>query len=187
MREAVRTAIGPNARLPTQRTLDEQLFVCWPAAYAAFARAGTRLDPRSRLRRALLRRSALSGWGAWMRGDFDLMFVRFVRDLEYEPPREWQAAGMRSVYRGRAGLREWAVDMRDAWEWVENRPLEIIDAGEVLVFRNHVRLRARGSGIEFDSTFGFVLWIERGLIVRESDFSDWDEALRVAGIAPAES
>ena len=38
------------------------------------------------------------------------------------------------------------------------------------------------SGIELDSRLGQVTWIERGLIVRERDFSDWDEALRVAGI-----
>jgi hypothetical protein len=45
--------------------------------------------------------------------------------------------------------------------------------------------RARGSGIEFDSRFGFVLWVEHGLIVCERDFSDLDEALRVAGIPVA--
>jgi hypothetical protein len=62
-------------------------------------------------------------------------------------------------------------------------PLEVVDAGDVLVFRNHLRLRARGSGVEFDSHVGFVFRIERGLIVRERDFSDWDEALRVAGVS----
>jgi ketosteroid isomerase-like protein len=113
------------------------------------------------------------------------MFVRFAPHLQYEPPREWLAAGMRTVYRGHEGLREWAADMREAWEWVDNQPLEVIDAGDVLVFRNQVRLRARGSGIEFDSSFGFVLWIEQGLIVRECDFSDWEEALGVAGIPVA--
>jgi hypothetical protein len=184
--ELVRTAIGP-ARLPTKRTLDEQIFVRWPGVYAAFSRAVQRLPRRSRLRRALLRRTALSGWGAFVRGDFDLVFVRFAPNFEYNPPREWQAAGMRSVYRGQAGLREWAADMRDAWEWIENQPLEVLDAGDVLVFRNQVRLRALGSGIEFDSIYAFVMWVERGLIVCESDFSGWDEALSTAGISAAHS
>jgi ketosteroid isomerase-like protein len=183
--EVVRTPIGPRARLPTRRTLDERIFVRWPGLYAALSRAVQRLPRRSRVRRALLRRSALSGWGAFVRGDFDLMLVRFAPDLQYDPPREWLAAGMRSAYRGHAGLHEWVVDMREAWEWIDNQPLEVVDSGDVLVFRNHVKLRARGSGIEFDSSFGFVIWIERGLIVRESDFSDWDEALRTAGIATA--
>ena len=41
---------------------------------------------------------------------------------------------MRSAYQGHAGLREWVADMREAWEWVENQPLEIVDADDVLVF-----------------------------------------------------
>src|SRR5437016_6345645 len=81
--------------------------------------------------------------------------------LHYEPPREWLAAGMRSVYRGHAGFREWTVDMREARQWIDNTPLEVVDAGDVLVFLNQVRLRARGSGVEFDSRFRFLIWIER--------------------------
>ena len=142
--EVVRTPIGPDARLPTQRTLDERFYVRWPGAYTAASRTLSRLPPRSRLRCALLRRSALSGWGAWVSRDFELMLLRFAPDLQYEPPREWQAAGMRSVYRGHTGLREWTVDMREAWEWIENKPLELLDAGEVLVFRN--RNPAAGPG-----------------------------------------
>jgi ketosteroid isomerase-like protein len=182
MAEVVRTPIGPDARLPTRRTLDERLMVRWPGVYAALTRALQGLPPRSRLRRALLRRSALSAWGAWVRGDLDLVLVRFAPDCRYDPPREWRAAGMRDAYQGHAGLREWTADMRDAWEWIDNTPLEVIDAGDVLVFINKVRMRARGSGIEFDTRFGFVIRIERGLIVREQDFSDLDEALRAAGI-----
>ena len=89
---------------------------------------------------------------------------------------------MRRAYRGHAGLREWSADMREAWEWLENRPVEVIDAGNALVFVNHVGLRARCSGVEFNSPFGFVISIERGLVVREQDFSDLDEALRAADI-----
>jgi ketosteroid isomerase-like protein len=184
MTDAVRTRIAAGARMPERRTLDERLMVRWPGAYAALSRATLALPPRSRLRRSLLRRNALSAWGAWLRGDLDLVLVRFAHDFEYQPPREWQAAGMRSVYRGHAGLREWTADMREAWEWIENRPVEVIDAGNALVFVNHVQLRARSSGVEFNSPFGFVISIERGLVVREQDFSDLDEALRVADVQP---
>lgn len=62
---------------------------------------------------------------------------------------------------------------------------EIVDAGNATAFLCQIRLRARTSGIELDSRLGQVFWIERGLIVRESDFSDWNEALRVVGIPTA--
>ena len=100
MTAAVRTSIDPDSRLPERRTWDERVIVRWPGAYALFSRAVMVLPPRSRLSRWLLCRSALSSWGAWVRGDLDLVLVRFAPDLEYAPPREWQAAGMRSVYRG---------------------------------------------------------------------------------------
>ena len=156
--------------------------VRWPGAWAALSRAVNRLPPRSRLRRALLRRNALSGWGAWVRGDLDLCLVRFSPDWHYDAPREWLIVGMPSVYRGHAGLREWFAELREAWEILDHTPLEVVDAGDVVAFLCKIRLRARASGIELDSRLGQVFWIERGLIVREHDFSDGDEALRAIGI-----
>jgi hypothetical protein len=127
----------------------------------------------------LLRHNALSGWGAWVRGDLELCLVRFAADYHYDPPREWLIAGMPTEYRGHAGLRQWAADLHEAWEILDHTPLELVDAGNVLAFLCKIRLRARTSRIELDSRLGQVFWIERGLIVRESDFGDWDEALRV--------
>jgi ketosteroid isomerase-like protein len=185
MAEVVRTPIGPDARLPTRRTVDERLFVRWPGSFAALSRAVNRLPPRSRLRRALLRRAVLSGWAAWARDDLDLNLVQHAPDCHLETVREWTAAGMRGSYEGHAGRREIAADWREAWERMDFIPQEIIDAGNPVVVLGHVRLRARGSGIEFDYPFGQVLWAERGLVVREQGFNNWDEALRVAGIPAA--
>ena len=72
--------------------------------------------------------------------------------------------------------------MRDAWEHMEVRPLEIVDAGDQIVSLGQAHLRARGSGVELESRFAAVFWIEKGLIAREIHFADWDEALRAAGI-----
>jgi ketosteroid isomerase-like protein len=185
MAEVVRTVIGRHARIPAHRTLDEALFVRWPGVSRFLTQRVMRLPPRSRLRRSGLRRGALSGWGAWLRRDFDLMTIRFAPGYTYEPPAEWVAVGMRGAYRGHTGLREWAADMFEAWEWLENRPLEIIDGGGPVVFVNRIRLRARGSGVEFDYRAGLVIWMERGLIVRERDFLDAGEALRAVGIPAA--
>src|SRR3989442_8609853 len=98
MAGVVRTPIGPDARLPTRRTLDERLFVRWPGAYAAFTRAALLLSPRSRLRRALLRRAVLSAWASWAHGDLGLNLVRYAPDCHIEPIRELVAVGMRSSY-----------------------------------------------------------------------------------------
>jgi ketosteroid isomerase-like protein len=186
MAAAVRTAIGADAGLPTRRAVEERFVVRLPAVYAALARANQRLSPQSRIRRSLLRRNALSGWGAWVRGDLDLCLVRFAPDVHYEPPREWLITGMPGVYRGHAGLRQWFRDLREAWEFRDHTPLEVVDDGDVIAFLCRVRLRARTTGIELDWRLGQVFWLERGLIVREHDFADWDEALRVVGVTPAQ-
>jgi hypothetical protein len=153
--------------------------VRWPGRWAAGARAVQALPPRSRLRRAVLRRNALSGWGAWVRGDLELCLVRFASDYLYEPPKEWLLPGMPNVYRGHAGLRQWAADLREAWEFLDHMPLELVDAGDALAFLCKIRLRARRSGIELDSRLGQVFWLERGLIVHERDYGDWNEALHL--------
>ena len=113
------------------------------------------------------------------------MLVRYSPHFQLEIPHEWVAAGMRSAYRGHAGLREWAADMREAWEGIDALPEEIVDAGNPVVVLGHFRLRARGSGIELDTPVGVVFWVERGLTVRQPTFTDWDEALRAAGISTA--
>ena len=182
MTRAVRTPVGPDARLSARRPLDDRLFVRWPGAYAAFSRAAGLLPPRSRLRRALVRRTVLSGWEAFARGDLDVVLVRVAPDCHLEPPREWTAAGMRSSYRGHAGWRDWAADWLEAWERMELKSLEIVNAGNPVVVLGQVHQRARESGIELDSPYGSVYWTERGLIVRESHFVDLDETLRAAGM-----
>jgi hypothetical protein len=80
-------------------------------------------------------------------------------------------------------MRELATDWREAWERMDLIRQQVVDAGDPVVILGHIRLRARGSGIEFDSPNGSVVWAERGLIVREQDFTDWDDALRAAGIS----
>ena len=129
MVDVVRTPIGPDAHLPKRRTLDERLIARWPGVYAALSRAVNRLPPRSRLRRALIRRATLSGWAIWARGDFELMLVRYAPDYRWEAAPELLPIGMRDVYERHDGLREVAADLREAWEQFEVTPVEIFDAG----------------------------------------------------------
>jgi ketosteroid isomerase-like protein len=182
MADVVRTPIGPDARLPTRRTMDERLFIRWPGLYAALSQAVNRLPPRSRIRRTLLRRAVLSSFGAVARRDIELWLLRWAPDCQLDLLPELTAAGMRTSYHGYEGLRELMADWADAWERIDLKPQEILDAGNPAVCLGHFRVRGRGSGVDLHSTFAFVWWAKRGLVVRQRDLSDWDEALRVAGI-----
>jgi ketosteroid isomerase-like protein len=169
----------------SRRPLEDRFFVRRPGAWAALARTVDVLPPRSRLRRTLVRRTLVSGWKAFERGDLEVILVRYAPDCHLEPPPEWVAAGMRTSYEGHAGWREWAADWFDAWERMELTSLEVVDAGNPVVVLGQVHQRARGSGVELDTPYGSVYWTKRGLIVRESHFIDPDETLRAARIGTA--
>jgi ketosteroid isomerase-like protein len=160
--------------------------VRWPHGWRTFARLLQRIPRRSLLRRALLRRAVLSGTAAFARWDIELMLVLYAADCELEMPPQFVEVGMRRVYRGHAGLRDLTADLRDAFEAMAREPQEIVDAGDRGVVLGHIRTRARGSGVELDTPIGDVGWVERGLIVRQCVFLDWDEALR-AGAIPADT
>jgi ketosteroid isomerase-like protein len=182
--DVVRTPFAPDVRLWTRRSLDDQLFVRWPAAWAALGRLLLRLPPRSRLRRGLLRRNVLSGWSAWSRGDLDLMLVRYAPEYQLEVQSEFVGVGTRNAYYGHVGLREWAADLRDSFHRIDITPVEVIDAGDRLVILGKIHFHSH-SGVELDSPQGQVLWLDRGVIVRESFFFDTNEALHAADIPAA--
>ena len=125
----------------------------------------------------------LSGWSAWACRDLDLMLVRYASNCQFEPPPEFVEAGLRSAYNGHAGAREQAADLRDAWERMDITPRELLDAGDQAVILGDVHIRARGSGVEWDSQIGVAYWFKAGLVVRERPFFSWDGALRAAGIS----
>ena len=56
----------------------------------------------------------------------------------------------------------------------------LVDAGDRLVVLGHFHIRGRGSGVDLDSPCGQALWFERGLVVRDCQFQDWEAALRAA-------
>ena len=73
--------------------------VRFPSLYQRLAALVQRLfSPRSRLRRAILRRGLLSGWAAFSRRDFELTLVRYAPNLEVEfRPRHPDARGRRDL------------------------------------------------------------------------------------------
>ena len=112
------------------------------------------------------------------------MLVRYATDCELDPPPEYVRTGLHTRGGGHAGYRAAAADLRDAWEQMAITPLEILDAGDRAVVLGRVHIRARASGVEWDSEIGVAYRLKRGLVARESPRFDWNEALRAAGIPP---
>jgi SnoaL-like domain len=84
---------------------------------------------------------------ALSRGDLDSM-ISFA-----DPGVEWQSffanlSEQGGVYRGHDGTRQYARDLRDAWEIVRADIDGVIAVGEVALLVGRIHYRGRGSGIE---------------------------------------
>jgi hypothetical protein len=172
----------PGERASQRRTLDERLFVLFPATYRLLAKAVTRLPPRSRLRGLMLTRLVGRATSAANRRDFDVLLCGFDREIEYHPRDVWLAIDMDAVYRGHDGYRQvWQIVV-DAFEDIRLEPEEILDLGDWLLATVHSRGHGSGSGVPVGETLFQLFKLQRGLVVWQQDFIDRDEALEAAGL-----
>jgi ketosteroid isomerase-like protein len=185
MRDVVITRVEDSGSRRRSRNLEERLMVRFPGAYRALAALAMRLSPRSRLRRALLCRAIVSGWDAGSRRDFELMLVRYARDVEVEFDPEFEALGMGGTFRGHDGfLKMIQAFGGDAWEGWELLPATVLDLGDRVLVLGVFRMPGTASGLEFEREWAQLITARGGLVVREQSFFGWDKGLRTAGLDP---
>jgi ketosteroid isomerase-like protein len=139
------------------------------------------LSPRSRLRRALLRRQLVSGWDAGSRKDLALMLVRYAPDaqLDVDPGLQTLVGG---AFVGHHGIREGFEELAKDWDWSEAEPAYILDFGERLVNLGFLRTHARASGIQLVREMSQLVTMRDGLVTQDQLFLGWEEGLRAAGL-----
>ena len=159
--------------------------VRFPGAWEALVGLALRLlEPRSRLRRVLLRRAVVSGWDAISRRDFELMLVRYAPDVELETEPAFEALGLGGTFRGHDGLLRAIQEFTEAWERWEFRPATVLDLGDRLLALGTVRLPGTASGLELERQIAQLMTRRGGLVAHEQDFLAWDTGLRAAGLDP---
>jgi ketosteroid isomerase-like protein len=104
--------------------------------------------------------------------------VRFAPDYHYDAPPEWLIAGMPSVYRGHAGLREWAAELREAWEILDHTPLEVVDAGKG---------RPPGTDALVRGRYYVVCTVRNGRIASGREYETRAEAMEAVGLPGQET
>jgi ketosteroid isomerase-like protein len=176
----------PSERASQRRTLDERLFVRFPALYRWFAERVLQLPLRSRLRRLMLSRIARRVAAAGNRRDFDVLLYGFDPAIELELP-ESQVGGylppdLPSVHRGRDGYRRMWESLIEAWPDLTVEPEEVIDCGNKLLSAVRLRAHGRHSGIALDQLIFQLFTLSRGLVVRQKDFAERKHALEAAGL-----
>jgi hypothetical protein len=183
-RNVVVTRVDPATRPRLTRTVDERLIARFPRTFRrVVAPAFGRLDRRSRLRRAILRRAIVAGWAEVQRRDFDLNVLFFAADSEYEAPPEVQALDQAGPLRGRERRVEALERLLEVWGF-EFGPVYLVDLGDRVLSLGVWQTRGRGSGVPLARDLAQLLTLRHGLVAREQIFFSWEEGLRAAGLEP---
>ena len=157
--------------------------VRFPALFRLTAAVMHRLEPGSRMRRILLRRAVLSGWATFDRRDFEVNFLYFTPDAEFEFPSGMQTLGLEASYRGHEGRLEALNRIFEVWG-SELDPAYMLDMGERVLNLGIWHTQGRGSEVKLEQEIAQLITVRAGLATRDQTFFSWEEGLRAAGLDP---
>jgi ketosteroid isomerase-like protein len=124
---------------------------------------------------------------AGIRRDFELLFIRFDPEIEFEmaenPAFGFVAPDVVGVHRGRESYLRVFQLVTEAWEDLMFEPHEVIDFGDQLLTAGRITGHARHTRIALDRPLFQLFTVRRGLVVRQRDFVDRERALEAAGLS----
>ena len=167
------------------RTLDERIFVRFPALYRRFASVWRRLPKRSRLRRLILLRITSQATSAANRRDLDVVLTGFDPQIDFRiVGGAWGmvAPDVIGHHHGHAGYREVWREVLEAFEDWTLEPEEFLDLGDRLIGVTRMSGHGTVSGVPVSQSVFSVYTFRRGLVVKQEDFGDLAEALKAAGL-----
>ena len=181
----VRTPVAPSVE-PTRRTLDERVFIRFPALVPPIAFLYSRLPPSSRLRRAFTARSSRRFAGAFNRRDVDVLLPYLHPEFEFEGAESLIGGyfpDLPKVHRGPEEYRHMFETLFDSWEELTLQSEEVVDLGDRLFGASRITGHGRVSGIALDIHLFQVMTLRDGMILRQRDFVERDKALEAAGLS----
>jgi ketosteroid isomerase-like protein len=90
-------------------------------------------------------------------------------------------------YRGHEGVRAYMSEARDLWDVLQPIGEVFTDVGDHVVVTGRCRVRGRASGAESNPACAWVVGVRDGVIVSHRTCESYEEALRAAGLEPAEN
>jgi uncharacterized protein len=116
---------------------------------------------------------------AWNAGDLDGVARLFSPQAEFIPLRSLLEG---VPYRGPDGIRQFARDAAEEWEFLRVTPDEFRDLGDRVLMLGHFDGRGRASGMDVRFPVGWVAEVFEGKITRMRSYSDPHEALAAVGL-----
>ena len=178
--EVVRTPMTTTVH--SRRRLEERVALRFPQLFDLFARAIWRL-PKSRLRRALVRRLVRTAWEAFNRGDLEVAFLPYHPDCLSTFAPEMTTIGLEPGTQSLDERIRFQQRVIDEWDEFRFEPSELIEFGDRLLSIGHMRFTGRSSGVPVDTEWVAILTTLDGRVVREQIFLNHADALEAAGLS----
>src|SRR3954466_6759107 len=109
-------------------------------------------------------------------------FIAEVADSEIEVISLLTTSTGGHSYHGHEGLRDYARDMEDAWEYFRNEITELHHAGDQVVAIVHVQARGRARGAAVDLHAAHLCDFRDCMAMRIQAYADAAEALEAMGM-----
>lgn len=129
---------------------------------------------------ALVRRS-LEAICAW---DVDTLLELYAPDVQMLPLTGTRVES--GGYVGHDGVRAYMSEAHDLWEVLEPIGDVFTEVGDYVLVTGRCRVRGRSSGAESNPVCAWAIGVRDGRIVSHRACESYEEALRVAGLEPAE-
>lgn len=86
------------------------------------------------------------------------------------------------VYRGHAGLDQWAAELDESFEDMQQTPERLIplDSQRTIVV-TRIQARGRGSGVDIDETIASIFTVKTGKVTRVESYRTLGEAAKAGG------
>jgi ketosteroid isomerase-like protein len=117
---------------------------------------------------------------AYNRGDWDTALATMDQSVVFDLTR---VAPDGQIYEGHEGVKAFWQMLRDVFGDFRTDPEEVIDGGDKLFARMHLRGSGQASGAAGEDFLYQVVTLRRSRAVRVDFFRDRGEALRAAGLS----
>ena len=116
--------------------------------------------------------------------DVDALLQLYHPDVQFLPLTGTRVES--GGYRGHEGVRAYMAEARDLWDVLQPIGEVFTDVGDHVLVTGRCRFRGRASGAESSPACAWVVGVRDGVIVSHRTCESYEEALRAAGVEPAE-
>jgi ketosteroid isomerase-like protein len=111
-------------------------------------------------------------------GDIPSLLELVHPEIEWRPPAQ---GTLDDVYAGRDGVRRLFEQLTEAWDSIEHRPIEIVEANPETIVITNLRLHAQASGLNVDEVWGYAIEVRDAKLFRVAMYTDTEQAIRAHG------